>query len=85
LLPSSRSKNKHVACGDLIATSLKLVSRFTYSSTQIMEPACSSAMLVYVQRTTLRYIQEDRALQNHCFENLESYSQILCEILQTRI
>jgi hypothetical protein len=36
--------------------------------------------LVDFQRTTLRYIPEDRALHNHCCENLKSYIFIMLNI-----
>jgi hypothetical protein len=38
-----------------------------------MEASCSSETLVNVQRTTRRYIQEDRTLHNYLCENLKSY------------
>jgi hypothetical protein len=42
----------------------------------------SSETLVDFQRTTLCYIPEDRAVHNHCCENLKSYklNTIRCKI-----
>jgi hypothetical protein len=44
-----------------------------YSSTLKMEATCSCETSVDFQRTTLRYIPEDRTLYNHCCENLKFY------------
>jgi hypothetical protein len=49
-----------------------LVSCSAYSSTLKMEATCSSEMSVSFQRTTWRYIPEDRILHNHQCENLRS-------------
>jgi hypothetical protein len=38
-----------------------------------MEATYSSEMSVGFQRTTRRYIPEERALHNHLYENLKSY------------
>jgi hypothetical protein len=45
----------------------------TYSSTQNMEATCSSETSADFQRTTHRYIPEDRTLRSHSCENLRSY------------
>jgi hypothetical protein len=42
----------------------RLVSGLAYSSTLKMEPSCSSKTPADFQRTTRRYIQEDRTLLN---------------------
>jgi hypothetical protein len=42
-----------------------------------MGATCSSKTSVAFQRTTWRYIPEDRTLRNHCCENLKSYVNIL--------
>jgi hypothetical protein len=39
-----------------------------------MEAICSSETSVDSQRTTLRYIPEDRTVRNHRCENLKSYN-----------
>jgi hypothetical protein len=44
-----------------------------YSSTLKMKPICSSETSVDFQRTTQRYVTEDRILHNHRCENLISY------------
>jgi hypothetical protein len=43
-----------------------------FSSTLRMEATCSSETSVDSQRTTWRYIPEDRTLHNHRCENLKS-------------
>jgi hypothetical protein len=50
-----------------------LVPCVAYSSTRNMEGASSSEISIDFQRTTRRYIPEDRALQNHRCKNLRSY------------
>jgi hypothetical protein len=57
----------------LLATYFVLVSCLVYSSIQKMEAICSSETSVVFQRTTWRYIPEDRTLRNHRCENLNSY------------
>jgi hypothetical protein len=47
---------------DLLATCFMLVSFLAYSSTVNMEATCSSETSVEFQRTTRRYIPEDRDL-----------------------
>jgi hypothetical protein len=54
-----------------------------WKSTNISEATCSSETSVNFQRTTRRYILEDRTLHNHRCENLKSYT-ITCQ-LQTVI
>jgi hypothetical protein len=44
-----------------------LVSCFAYYSTLKMEETCSSEMLVDFQRTTRRYIPQDRTFQTNSF------------------
>jgi hypothetical protein len=46
-----------------------------YSSTVKMEVTCPSETSVDFHRTTQRYIQEDRILHKHCFENVKSNSR----------
>jgi hypothetical protein len=48
----------------LLAICFMLVSCLAYSSTLMMEVVCSSETPVDFQRTTLRYIAEDRELFN---------------------
>jgi hypothetical protein len=43
-----------------------------HSSTLTMEATCSSETLVDFQRTTWRYIPENRTIYNHRYENLKS-------------
>jgi hypothetical protein len=50
-----------------------LLSCFVYSRTLKMEAICSSEMSLVLQRTTRRYIPEDRILLNQRCENLKSY------------
>jgi hypothetical protein len=52
------------------------------SSTLMMEATCSSETSVDFQRTTRRYIPEDRTLHNHWCENLKSYYIWNCLFLQ---
>jgi hypothetical protein len=49
-----------------------LVSCLAYSSTLMMEAACSSETSVDFQWTTQCYIPEDRAHNNRCWNNLKS-------------
>jgi hypothetical protein len=51
-----------------------LVSCLAYPSNLKMEATCSSQTSVDFQRTTRRYIPEDRTLHNHRCENLKYYS-----------
>jgi hypothetical protein len=77
--PSSESKNKYSrneregGSSAELATCFALVSWLTYFSTLRMEATCSSETSVDFQRTTRRYIPEDRTLHNHLYENLKSY------------
>jgi hypothetical protein len=59
----------------LLVACFMLVSFLAYSSTQKTEATCSSETAVYFQRTTLRYIPENRTLHNHCCGNLNCYIQ----------
>jgi hypothetical protein len=78
-IPSSGSKNKpskkpswkQVASRTFAFT---LVSFSAYSPTLKIEATCSSEMLVHFQRTTWRYVPEDRTLHNHGCKNLKSYT-----------
>jgi hypothetical protein len=54
--------------------SFTLVSCLAYSSTLKMEATCSSETSADFQRTTRRYISEDRTVHNHGCENLKSYT-----------
>jgi hypothetical protein len=60
----------------LLATCFMLVSCLAYSSTLKMEARCFSETSVDFQRTTRRYIPEDRTLHNHRCENLRAYNEI---------
>jgi hypothetical protein len=51
-----------------------LISCLAHSSTLKMAATCSSETSVDFKRTTRRYAPEDRALYNHCWENLKSYT-----------
>jgi hypothetical protein len=53
-------------------TTRRFISK-TYSSTLRIEATCSPETSVDFQRTTRRYIPEDRTLHNHRCENLKSY------------
>jgi hypothetical protein len=64
----------------------QVVSRSPYFSTLKMEAACSSETSVDIQRTTRRYIPEDRTLLNHGCENLRSYKwKQKCKTVHRRI
>jgi hypothetical protein len=63
----------HLQGRALLATCFALVSCFYYSSTLKMNTR-SSETSVDFQRTTRRYIPEDRTHHNHHRENLKSYS-----------
>jgi hypothetical protein len=56
--------------------SFTLVFCLAYSSTLKMEATCSSETSVDFQRTTRRYIPEDKTLHNHRCENLKLYNFI---------
>jgi hypothetical protein len=79
----SRAKNQRE-----IRCQAELASCSAYSSTMKMEAIFSSETSGDFQRTTRRYIPEDRALHNHRCENLKSYtcrssckaSVILCHV-----
>jgi hypothetical protein len=59
------------------SASFILVSYLVYSSTLKMESACPSETSVEFQRTTRRYIPEDRTLHNHRCENHKSNTCLL--------
>lgn len=52
-----------------------LVSCFVYSSTLKKQATYSSEKSVGFQRTTLYYVPDNRALHDHCCENLKSYKK----------
>jgi hypothetical protein len=45
-----------------------------------MEATCSSEESVDIQRTTRRYIPEDKTLHNHRCEDLKSYNIVLVSV-----
>jgi hypothetical protein len=51
------------------------LARIIYSSTLKMKATCSSKTLAEFQRTTWRYIPEDRSLHDHRRENPKSCMQ----------
>jgi hypothetical protein len=67
---------KQEASMNLLATCFILVSCSAYSSTLKMKATSSSETLVHSQRTTRRYITEDRTLHNPRCENVKSYKNI---------
>jgi hypothetical protein len=67
-------KYMHLYVRFITGVKAKLVSCLACSSTLKMEVTCFSEMSVDFQRTTRRYIPEDRILYNHRCENLKSYS-----------
>jgi hypothetical protein len=60
----------------LHAVCFSLISCLAYSTLNI-EATCYSETSVDFQRTTRRYIPEERTLRNHSCENLKSYTWIL--------
>jgi hypothetical protein len=56
----------------LFAPCFMLISCLAYPSTLKMEVTCSTETSVDFQRTTWRYIPEDRTLHNHRCENVKS-------------
>jgi hypothetical protein len=52
---------------------IALVSCSVYSSTLKIEATSSSETSVDFQRTTWRYIPEDRTFRKHCCEKLKAY------------
>jgi hypothetical protein len=54
----------------------KPVTSLACSSTLKMKATCSSETSVHFQRTTRRYIPEDRTLHNYRCENLKSYNTV---------
>jgi hypothetical protein len=63
----------------LLAACLKLISSIIYTSTLKMEATYPSETSIDFQRTTLRYISEDRTLHNHRCEKFKSFiMEILC-------
>jgi hypothetical protein len=61
-----------------IVTCFTLVLCLAYSLNQKMEATCSSETSLDFQRTTWRYIPEERTLRNHRCENLKSYKRKRC-------
>jgi hypothetical protein len=68
----SQRGNQNVVNVALLATCFTLLSCLSYSSTLKMEALCSSETSIEFQRTTWRYIREERTLYNHRCENLNS-------------
>jgi hypothetical protein len=68
-----RNQRENLFC---LPPEFRLVSCSDYSSTLKMEAVCSSETSVDFQRTTRRYIPQDRTLHNHRCENLKSYTVI---------
>jgi hypothetical protein len=67
-------RHAHCDCHrEVLSTCFMLVSRLSYSSILKMVATCSSETSVDFQRTTQRYIPEDRTVHNHCCEKLKSY------------
>jgi hypothetical protein len=60
----------------VLATCIELLSCLV-SSVLKMEVTSSSEMSVDFQGTTWHFISEDRALYNHCYENLRPYGGTL--------
>jgi hypothetical protein len=71
--PSSQLKNKPSRALALLLARFMQISCLAYSVTVKMGATYSSEMSVDFQRTTWRYIPEDRTLHNHRCENLKSY------------
>jgi hypothetical protein len=61
-----------------------LVSNLAYFSTLKMEATCFFETSVDLQRTTRRYISEDRTPHKHRCENLKSYEMVLTMVYNTR-
>jgi hypothetical protein len=55
-----------------------------YLSTLRMEATCSSEMSVDFQRTTWRYVAEDRTLHNHRCHNLKPFIKIRNTVWEIR-
>jgi hypothetical protein len=55
----------------VLATDFQAGSDLAYFLTLKIESTFSPEMLVDLQRTTWRYIPEDRTLHNYCYENLK--------------
>jgi hypothetical protein len=72
-LKFNRLLEEHVAFMALLAACFMLVSCLAYSSALKLEATWFSETLVEFQRTTCRYIPEDRILHSHGCENLKSY------------
>jgi hypothetical protein len=58
-----------------------LVSRLSYSSILKMEATCSSEIAVDLQRTTRRYIPEDRTPHNTCAIQISTLSENISDWL----
>jgi hypothetical protein len=63
-----------------VRKSRRKITNHQGTKTLKMEAICSSEMFVAFQGTTRRYISEDKTLQNHCCENLESYIKKLTKL-----
>jgi hypothetical protein len=76
--PSSESKNKPSQKVELcLPPAFTLSSCSAYSPIVKMEATFSSETSVDIQRTTRRYIPEDRILHNHRCKNFKSYIFLL--------
>jgi hypothetical protein len=65
-------QEEYLLMGYGLPPAFTLVSCLAYSILK-KEMICSSETSVNFQRTTQRYIPEDRTLRNQCCENLKSY------------
>jgi hypothetical protein len=65
--------NRIIGCSVLLATCFVLVSHLVYSSTLKRGATCFSEASVEFQRSTRRYIPEDRTVHNHRCDSLKSY------------
>jgi hypothetical protein len=67
------SKTSPEGRNQVLATCFTMVFCLAYSSILKMDAVCSSETSVSFQRTTLRYIPEDRTFHNYRCENVNSY------------
>jgi hypothetical protein len=64
----------------LLALCFTLLSCMAYSPIQKMEATCSSETSVNLQRSTRRYIPEDRTLHNHRCDTLKSCKTVIVRL-----